>query len=384
MQIENKKIVSFVVGGFLCLCAALILASNESEVKTDVEVDQSVAQLSLTEFQEDEILGSIKNFPNGTQFAIALIQGDETQFIGIEREDDRVYSVENLNSAFEIGSITKLFTATLLADFVLSGAIAIDENINGYLPIQLNDNNQVTFLHLANHTSGMPRSPSNIGFLSLILPGNNYKYYDKADLYDYLSNDLAIHSRAGEEFVYSNLGMSLLGVTLSEIADQSYEDLLQDRLLKPYKMESSTTQRDSLNVTLVPGLNKNGGRASNWDMNVLAPAGSLLSTVDDLSRFVQAHFNPDDDLLAFTREQTSDKGEPVGYRTLGMGLGWMILQPNDSEIWHWHNGSTGGYSSSMVINVEKRNGVIVLSNAYPFNGQSERVLRLSFSLMDSF
>ena len=151
MRIETKKILGFVIGGLLFLFMATILTSNELEVETDIEVDHSVTQLSLPEFQKNEILGRIKHFPNGTQFAIALVQEDETKFIGIMREDDRVYSVNNSNSAFEIGSITKVFTATLLADLVLSSAIAIDENINDYLPIQLNNHIQVTFLHLANH-----------------------------------------------------------------------------------------------------------------------------------------------------------------------------------------------------------------------------------------
>ncbi|MEX0903279.1 MAG: serine hydrolase domain-containing protein [Pseudohongiellaceae bacterium] len=384
MRIKNTKMVGFIIGGIVCLSAALILTSGNSEVKTDVEVSQSMEQAPITDFQKNEILDSIKRFPNNTQFAIALVQGDETQFIGIERKDDRVYPISNRNSAFEIGSITKVFTATLLADFVLSNTVAIEEDVNAYLPLQLNNDINLNFLHLANHTSGMPRWPENIGFLSLISPSNPYKYYDEVDFYNYLSNDLEIQSGAGVQFRYSNLGMSLVGVTLSEIANQSYEDLLQDRLLKPYKMENSTTQRNSLNVAMVQGLDKEGDKTSNWDLNILAPSGGLFSTVDDLSQFVRAHFNLDDNLLAFTRKLTSDKGPSIGYRTLGMGLGWIILQPDDTETWYWHNGGTGGYSSSMVINVEKRQGVIVLSNVSAFNDQSARVMRLGFSLINSF
>lgn len=382
MCIGKRKIASFIVGGLACICAAIILASGNSEVNTDVEFSQTLSEISIAPRQKSQVLDSISQFPNGTQFAIALIQGEETRFIGLERDDDRVFPIENLNSAFEIGSITKVFTATLLADFVLSEIIAVDEYVNGYLPIQLKDNQDATFLHLANHTSGMPRTPSNVGILSLISPGSDYKYYDKTDLYNYLSNDLEVIYGVGEEFLYSNLGMSLLGVTLSEIADQPYEDLLQERVLTIYAMKNTTTLRDRLETTLVQGLDKSGGRAGNWDLNILAPSGALLSTTQDLSRFVRAHFDPDDELLALTRSRTSDKGVGSGYRTLGMGLGWTILQPNETEIWYWHNGGTGGFSSSIVFDVEKRIGVVVLSNVAAANNQSRRITQLSFLLMN--
>src|SRR6187200_2389741 len=82
--------------------------------------------------QTDSIYQYTKNFPDDLQMAFALIQNGEVSYYGIHRINDTLTTIENSSKAFEIGSITKVFTATLLANFVVKGEVALDSNINQY------------------------------------------------------------------------------------------------------------------------------------------------------------------------------------------------------------------------------------------------------------
>ena len=123
----------------------------------------------------------MQHFPNGSEVSIALLVDDSTSFIGIRRQNDSVISVENRTGIFEIGSVTKTVTATILAKLVYEGAVDLDAPIKTFLPITLRQSSlngkEVTLLHLANHTSGLPKEPDNVS-TDWAMPGSPYQSYD--------------------------------------------------------------------------------------------------------------------------------------------------------------------------------------------------------------
>jgi CubicO group peptidase (beta-lactamase class C family) len=140
---------------------------------------------------------------------------------------------------FEIGSITKIFTGTLLADQVLCGAMRLDDPVQKYLPNDLivprRDERAISLLHLATHTSSLPVQPPSIGLFALASkdPANPYAEYDEAALRRTLAT-LKLARPIGSRFEYSNLGAGLLGHALAHAAKtKSYEELLVQRLAKP-------------------------------------------------------------------------------------------------------------------------------------------------------
>lgn len=100
------------------------------------------------------IFEKVKAFPNKTQLSIAIIKNNKTEYYGIIKQNDTIKAIENQNKIFEIGSITKVFTATVLASLVTKGKIKLNDNINSYYPFSFNNNIQLSFESLANHTSG--------------------------------------------------------------------------------------------------------------------------------------------------------------------------------------------------------------------------------------
>ena len=130
------------------------------------------------------------------------------------------------DSLFEIGSITKVFTATLLADMVDRGEVALDDPVSKDLPetVRVPERNgrKITFVDLATQSSGLPRMPDNMHPRD---PANPYADYTLEQLYDFLGR-FTLTRDIGSQYEYSNLGVALLGGALARRAGASYEALL--------------------------------------------------------------------------------------------------------------------------------------------------------------
>ncbi|PVX50116.1 CubicO group peptidase (beta-lactamase class C family) [Balneicella halophila] len=335
--------------------------------------DLSIKNGSITKCQSEIIFEGTYVFPNNTQLSIAIINNENVSYYGIKKESDTISTIDNQKSVFEIGSISKVFTSTLLANFVIDGKIKLNENINDYLKTPFNNDTKISFINLANHTSGLPRLPTNLD-LSKVNPENPYKEYKEKELEEYVTNQLELPNKG--KYQYSNLGAGLLGYTLSNIENTSYESLLQNKIFSKYDMKNSTADINKIKGNLVRGLNNEGVEIPNWDLSVLAGAGGILSTTDDLSKFVIAQFNTSNKALELTRQKTFEINEKMD-----IGLGWHILKSKSENLWYWHNGGTGGYSSSMVIDENSKNGIIILSNVSAFNPNMGNIDKLCFELM---
>ena len=209
------------------------------------------------------------------------------------------------------------------------------------------------------------------------LEDNPYKFYDKRDLEFYLENLLKLHETGTGNYLYSNLGVGVLGYTLSEIYDLSYEKMFEKYIFLNYKMDNTTFGNEGVKKDLVVGRDSNGYTVSNWDFAALAPAGGLLSNVEDLSKYVLAQFrgsNPEFDLIRGKTLRIDDQRD--------MGLGWHIINSMESsDKLYAHGGGTGGYTSSMLVDLKNQIGIVILSNVSSFNPNQNKIERLSYDLI---
>lgn len=166
----------------------------------------------LDSTQAQIIFNYSKNFPNGTQIAICIIDGDSERYAGILRRNDSLFYVNNRDSVFEIGSITKTFTGIMLAKLAYEGKVDINEPIKYILPVPMHQSSlnrkEITLLHLADHTSGLPFETGNVmnDDKHPYDKYSPYRNYDTTRLYEYLSKQLVLQSTPGETRTYSNLG----------------------------------------------------------------------------------------------------------------------------------------------------------------------------------
>ncbi|NQZ75855.1 MAG: beta-lactamase family protein [Ekhidna sp.] len=353
---------------FLMIVAGLVLLSCSRKL-TPVRNNENDRQSQL-------IFNSIKSFPNNTEFSVALIKNGAVSFIGLTKKDDSIRFIENHQSAFEIGSLTKVFTATLLASLVVEEKLKLEDHIQDYLDLKVNIAKPITFRQLANHTSGLPRLPSNFE-VSAVHQSNPFKHYNKRKLAEYLRSEVNLSHEPGTKYEYSNLGSGLLGFELAQITDSPYESLLYERIFNKYDMPHSTSNRETLEAKLINGLNPDGDITANWDFEALAGAGAIISTVEDLSHFALAQFEETNRELTLTQRPTFRVGNKMS-----IGLGWHILKRKKDLELIWHNGATGGYRSSMALDLERKNGVVILSNVSAFHKHAEKIDQLCFKLME--
>jgi len=330
----------------------------------------------ISDKQIELIFEKSKYFPNNTQISLAFINSDKVTYYGLKRQNDSIFYLSNYQDVFEIGSITKVFTANILAKSVIDNKIKLNENINDYLNIKFKNDISISFKSLANHTSGLPRMPSNFGGVGNS-SDNPYKHYNDEYLKDYLINFMEIDNKNIGNSEYSNLGMGLLGFTLSNIYNLNYQELYEKYIFSKYNMKNTTFNIGLVNKNLVKGLDAEGNYTSNWELASLSSAGGILSNVEDLAKYGIAHFNKSNlDLMLMTKKTVKVDNQ------VDLGLGWHIINSEKSDNkWHWHNGGTGGYTSSMVIDIKNLVGVIVLSNVSAFNAFQGNIDQLCFELM---
>ncbi len=274
-------------------------------------------------------------------------------------DDERPVTGDTL---FEIGSITKIFTALLLADMVQRGEAAYDDPLSKYVPEGVKtperDGKPITLEHLANHTSGLPRLPANLMTGDLADP---YAGYTAKHLFTFLSQH-ELRRDIGAKYEYSNLGGGLLGELLSRRAGSDYEELVKQRICEPLGMDrTAVTLLPELEAQLATGHSKDLEPVANWTFQALAGAGALRSSVNDMLTFLAANLGSMDSPLKPAMASLLAARKPTGMPTMEIARGWHILVKEDKEVF-WHNGGTAGYRSFVGFSPKSRVGVAVLSN----------------------
>jgi D-alanyl-D-alanine-carboxypeptidase/D-alanyl-D-alanine-endopeptidase len=301
----------------------------------------------------------------GMAAAIVSHRGHRVTCYGRERlRSDREVSQETL---FEIGSITKIHTALLLADLARGGVLAIDDPAAKHLPADFilpeRDGRAITLADLATHTAGLPRFPSMNGLDAM-------RSYSVADLKAWLAA-FKLPRAPGSGWEYSNMGYALLGLALSHRADRPYDELLKRNILDPLGLANTFLRLPvPIAARLAEGHDAKLNPTPPFDMGIFAPAGGLRSTVADLARFLRAvmpgsgsSIEPSARLLLQTLRPALAAGGQ-------QALGWEVLPAREGDYVS-KDGVTMGQCATAVFDPATRMGVVILSNTFPQFGKTD-------------
>ena len=294
---------------------------------------------------------------------VGLIDDKGTHVVSYGKPDQSSTQTLDGDSVFEIGSVTKVFTGTLLSDMVERGEVNLNDPISKFLPKSVKtptiNGKEITLLDLSTQTSGLPRLPSNFTPKD---PKNPYADYSPEQLYSFLSG-YTLTRDIGAKYEYSNLGVGLLGYVLALRAGTDYETLVRRRILEPLKMTSSGIKlTPQMQARLAPGHDQSLKPVPNWDLPTLAGAGAIRSSVNDMLKFIAANMGLQKSPLLTAMQKAHQSRHDTGTADLEIGLNWHILKKFDSVL-VWHNGGTGGYHSFVGFDPKQRRGVVVLSNS---------------------
>ncbi len=269
-------------------------------------------------------------------------------------------------TVYEIGSLTKQFTAAAVMMLVEEGKLSLDDKITKYFPDAPQAWNRITVRHLLSHTSGIQNHVAVPGYLNRFK--TNLSFETTPTREEILKEFFKLPSEfePGETWAYDNTGYYLLGFVIEKTSGKSYYQFLDERIFKPLGMRAT---RNTDTRPIVPN------RASGYEWvnskfenrPVLLPtiafsAGTIVSTVEDMAKWDAALYT--EKLLkksSLERMWTPAKTNDGAFASFNYGFGWFIDNYHGHRI-VLHTGGTPGFSSAIYRFMDDKLTVIILSN----------------------
>lgn len=289
---------------------------------------------------------------------IGIVDKNGTRYYSFGQKSLTDNSAPDENSLYEIASVTKPFTTTLLADLELNNKIELNKPVKDYLPVfnkvKVKNDRIITLKDLINHTSGLPRNPSN----TTTDDSNRYSDYTPEMLNEFLKG---YKIRAKKEYSYSNLAYVVLEHAIETKLNETYEDLLKNRVLKVLDMNDTYFKVPIEKKKELVAPYRDGKHETEIDTGQFPSGGGLISTAKDMLRFLEVNLGlyPStlDEAMKYTHKQHSINDEGA------LGLAWNIMKREESgKTLYFHKGGSNGFVSFAGFNLEDQIGVVVLIN----------------------
>lgn len=339
-----KRIISLVITGSVLLTASAAASAQSRRLPVDSYVQGEMAKLHI---------------PGA---GVAVLRAGRIELM-------KGYGVANVernlpvtpDTAFQIASTTKPFTAMAVMMLVEDGNVSLDEKAGTYLPWLPPPYGNVTVRHLLTHTSGVNRDVRTANVDNFTLDEFKRRFAAAPASF-----------KPGERWEYSNNGYILLGMIIEAASGKSYGDFLRQRIFKPLGMKNTT-------YNAPPGAAKNRAVGYDWLDNTYKPSpyfhggysgGGLVSSVADLAKWARAL--DDKKLLkqsSFERMWTPvglSGGRPLSFEfrgeQSGYGFGWFLMTYKGHRL-ITHGGTVSGFSGQVHRFVDDKITVIVLTNS---------------------
>ena len=348
-KVKNKnKQTQANVAVLIVLLIAMISAANAHSGSIETKISEIIEHKLTVEKQ-------------GVGVSVIIIENNKISYLNHGLAKKETKQLIDSNTLFEIGSISKTFTALALASMVNEGKIKLTDPVQKFLPdeirLPIKNGKAITFLSLANHSSGLPRLPTNMPFTDPLDP---YADYTVEMMVEFL-NGYQLPREVGEQTEYSNLGVGLLGYVLSLIDNKSYQGLIKDRVLNNLKMDNTFVNLPTAKLnSLSDGHNDQLKPTKHWQLPTLAGAGAIKSSATDMALFLKANMqqqalNKD---IALSQTISTD----FDTNSTKIALAWLNISSESSQ-YYMHNGGTGGFRSFIGFDKQKQKGIVILANS---------------------
>jgi CubicO group peptidase (beta-lactamase class C family) len=271
-------------------------------------------------------------------------------------------------TVYEIGSITKTFTGTLLAQAVKDKKVTIDDDIRKYLDGQYPNleyqGKPIRLSHLVSHISGLPfflpDNPDlfkNPNFDTLPFTISKIQQnYSKQKFFDDL-HSVHLDTIPGYKFHYSNAGAQLLKFILEKVYKMPYDKLLTKYITRPLKMKNTNSLYSNNDFTLLVKGYNDKGKIMPYNPQILDAAGGIFSTASDMLQYLKFHLNENNQVVALSHKVTMGD-----INKHAIGLNWQEEITSQKQKKIWQSGGTFGFSSYCVIYPGNKVAIVLLTN----------------------
>lgn len=317
------------------------------------------------------------NYKEVPGFIIGIIDGDSTYFFSFghresSKKADRIY----MDDVFEIGSISKLYTAQILRALEAEGKLSLNDKVNDHVPDMYKNPRleTLTLNDLLNHQSGFSLRPEMFGARELDSQ-NPYLYYTREDLLNFYKN--YIPEKAG--FVYSHTNYALLEEVIHRVTGMDFNDVVYEYLSEPLQLDNTFVDfPEQKENYIAPGYDKSGSQVKPWTFSSFRASEGIKTSSRDAVSFLKFLLSQQSTPLttieiASVKEGTSERSFN---KHLYIENGWHIIPVKDKKV-SIHTGRTSGHSCFIGMVKDTKTGVIVLSNSWSGTGDlGLQVLRL--------
>ena len=271
---------------------------------------------------------------------------------------------------YNMGSVAKTFVGVMLAQAVIDKKAHLNDDIRQYLPGQYPNlsyqSYPVRLVHLANHTSALPKSaksypPSTRDSVSHLDKTSQFNFYGRYSQ-DSLLRDMhtwRVDTLPGAAYVYNSNAMMVLSLLLGRIYHQPYEQVFSRYLQTQLKMYDTRVQLSETDLQRVAqGYNSSGQAQPYGNLRGFYGGPSMNSTVQDMLRYIQANLAEKDPALQLSHQLTWGK-----FGEVAMGLSWRLEQSATFGRRIMHSGSTGlGFNTLCTLYPDRKTGLILFVN----------------------
>lgn len=359
----NENLTAILLLGLLCATSNIMSQSAATEEKTSIDQMMDAKIPSLLE----------KN--NVPGMAVAIIENGTVIYEKGHGYADVAKNIEiSKTTGFNIGSISKLFTAWGIMQLVEDEKLDLDVPVENYLkrwklPKSEFDHNKVTIRAILSHSAGL----SVHGY-----PG--FHPDDKLPTLEASLNGENGPVRANEavkvilepqtQFKYSGGGYTILQLVIEETINQKFEDYMQEHIFEPLNMNrTSFTLDDTILAKTAKPYNEEGEEIHLERFTAKAAAG-LHTTLEDLSAFARAQFNDNPVLSQKTIKEMTTIIPITKTKRVAYGLGYATYNFGPITV-TGHAGTNTGWEAGFMMDFEKKDGIIILTNS--FNGKKAAI-----------
>ena len=271
--------------------------------------------------------------------AVAIISNGQVQM--------RSLGSHEAHTQYEIGSVTKTFTAYLLAKQIQQGNISLSSSLSEFF----SDAPNVDLQSLATHTSGLPRLPPSLSTSADV--NDPYANTTRTSL----SEDLKNIAVGKPEYEYSNFAYGALAEALALNANSTYAEQVEAQIFAPLEMNNSyvAVKSSDKQAHLAKGFNMMGEALAPWYFGAISGAGAVVATLPDTAKYLQH-------MMTLARQKSDLTALLFTVVKPPHALGWVVSEDSAGKTFIWHNGMTAGFSSFVGFYADGSRGVALLNS----------------------
>lgn len=337
--------------------------------------------------QETEtIIDSIakKHFeePSNAGLSIGIIENGITKDYYFGGKYTNQLKDTDSTTLFEIGSVTKLYTAFILGSLETEKKLNRQDLLSKYLPKEITSNkawaNKIRLIDLATHTSGLPEFDNTKSLMTLegFDENNPYGMFTDNFILKILKNTQTIDEYG--KINYSNFGIGVLGYAMAASMKTDFNDLFKTYIIEKLNLNSTFLKVNEENLTQIAIPHRKTEVMPLIQLAGLSPAGSIKTNMPDLLKFLNHHLQPSKAIkntVDIVLENQLKQGETP------IGLGWGIHTIKNTTV-YFHSGGTYGSSSIVIIIPSKNSAVAILSNNSTENQLTSYALKIANKLIE--